>query len=83
MTTANKSSRRKNLNVFNRLRRDFHCLPSQILEVVQKANPEMQDPARFPGSQPVSLARSNLQLLQAHRDRYHVSWKVRKGASLV
>ncbi len=45
--------------------------------MMQKANPEVQDPQRFPGSQPVSLARSNLGLLRTHRDRYHVSWKAR------
>lgn len=43
--------------------------------MVKQANPEMQDAERFPGSQPVSLARSNLGLLR-RTDRYHVSWKV-------
>jgi len=46
----------------------------KILEMVKQANPEMQDAERFPGSQPVSLARSNLGLLR-RTDRYHVSWK--------
>lgn len=49
-------------------------LQQMIIQLVRGASPEQGRNPRFPGSQPVSLARANLDML--NNERYWVTWKV-------